>query len=266
MFSVFKRPFGSPNAVIYSYEVSKLFLDKNLSSILEVGCGIGIFAFRYAAKEKNVFVMAVDQSEQTVNFMSSNYEKHYKNLELKICDFCDKDLSLGRNFEAVYSSDVLEHVTEPKLFVANIFKHLTAGGKAVVNFPNETNHGINHFAEVCDVQALFASFSDIKVFAIDIRHPLDRLWFTVRSVYENLFSRSTKAARAHLYHEREEQGIDSFEESTCFQFISDKGKVRNLLASAFAEIFLLVKPTINVRQILQGSVINNPRLVVVAMK
>jgi hypothetical protein len=36
MFSVFKRPFGSPNAVIYSYELSKLFLDQKLTSILEL--------------------------------------------------------------------------------------------------------------------------------------------------------------------------------------------------------------------------------------
>ena len=66
MFSILKRLFGSPNAVIYSYEVSKLFLDKNVASILEVGCGNGIFAFRYAAKGPGVFVMAVDYSEPTI--------------------------------------------------------------------------------------------------------------------------------------------------------------------------------------------------------
>ena len=49
MFSGFRRPFGSPNAVIYSYELSKFFLDESAASILEVGCGIGIFAFRYAS-------------------------------------------------------------------------------------------------------------------------------------------------------------------------------------------------------------------------
>lgn len=40
MLAIFKRPFAPPNAVIYSYELSKLFLDENISSILEVGCGI----------------------------------------------------------------------------------------------------------------------------------------------------------------------------------------------------------------------------------
>jgi hypothetical protein len=40
MFSLYKRPFGPPNAVIYSYELSKLFLGEGLTSILEVGCGI----------------------------------------------------------------------------------------------------------------------------------------------------------------------------------------------------------------------------------
>ena len=63
MFSIFERPFGSPNAVIYSYEVSRLFLSNNLTSILEIGCGIGIFALRYTAMRKDVFLMAVDQAE-----------------------------------------------------------------------------------------------------------------------------------------------------------------------------------------------------------
>jgi len=266
MFSVFRRPFGSPNAVIYSYELSKYFLDKGVDSVLEVGCGIGIFAFRYASLRGDAFVMGVDQSDKTIDYLSSNYGSYYKNLQLKSCDFCEEGLYLGKDFDAVYTSDVIEHVTDTKHFVENIHRHLRVGGKAIVNFPNETNHGINHFNEVDDVRALFAAFSDVKVFIVDIRHPVANLWLSARGVYESLFSRSTMEARKRLYSEREEQGIDCFEESTCFSFINNNGRIRNWMASILAEAFLLIKPRIDVRQVEGGNILNRPRLVAVAMK
>jgi ubiquinone/menaquinone biosynthesis C-methylase UbiE len=266
MFSVFRRPFGGPNAVIYSYELSKFFLDENVNSILEVGCGIGIFAFRYASLRRSASVMGVDYSEETIEYLCSNYGKYYKNLQLKSCDFCEEGLYLGNVFDAVYSSDVLEHVTNPQYFVDNIYRHLRVGGKAVLNFPNETNHGVNHFNEVEDVCALLAAFSDVKVFLVEIRHPVDKLWFSARTLYENLFSRSTREARKRLYSEREEQGIDCFEESTCFSFINNNGKVRNWMASILAETFLLIKPTIDIRQVERGNILDKPRVVAVAIK
>jgi 2-polyprenyl-3-methyl-5-hydroxy-6-metoxy-1,4-benzoquinol methylase len=266
MFSVFRRPFGAPNAVIYSYELSKHFLDTSVTSLLEVGCGIGIFAFRFASSRRDALVMGVDQSEKTIEYLCSNFGGYYKNLQLKSCDFCEEGLYLGRDFDAVYSSDVLEHVTDTSSFVDNIHRHLRVGGKAVVNFPNESNHGINHFDEVDDVRALFAAFSDVKVFIVDIQHPVDKVWRFTKSLYESLFSRSTKEARKRLYSEREEQGIDCFEESTCFSFINDNGKVRNGMASVLAETFLLIKPRIDIRQIEHGEVLNQPRLVAVATK
>jgi ubiquinone/menaquinone biosynthesis C-methylase UbiE len=266
MFSVFRRPFGSPNAVIYSYQLSRFFLDESANSILEVGCGIGIFAFRYASLRREAFVMGVDQSEKTIEYLCSNYGKYYKNLQLKSCDFCEEGLYLGNAFDAVYSSDVLEHVTDTHSFVDNIHRHLSAGGKAIVNFPNETNHGINHFKEVDDVRALFAAFRDVKVFVVDIQHPVANLWISARALYESLFSRSTREARNRLYSQREEQGIDCFEESTCFSFVNNNGKVRNGMASVLAEAFLLIKPRIDIRQIERGNILNKPRLVAVATK
>jgi SAM-dependent methyltransferase len=266
VFSVFRRPFASPNAVIYSYELSKLFLDESLTSILEVGCGIGIFALRYASLRRDVFVMGVDHSAKTIEFLSSNYGKYYKNLRLKRCDFCEEGLDLGNVFEAVYSSDVLEHVTNTQRFVGNIYRHLRVGGKAVINFPNEATHGINHFNEVHDLRKLFAAFSDVKVFIVNINHPVDKLWFAARALYEGMFSPSTKEARERLYSGREEQGIDCFEDSTCFKFIDNKGKGFHWMASMFAETFLLIKAAIDVRQVERGIILNSPRLVVVAIK
>ena len=148
--------FGPPNAVIYSFELSQLFLDESINSILEVGCGIGIFALRYASSRRDAFVMGVDQSTRTIESLSSKYGRYYKNLRLKSCDFCEEGLYLGNVFDAVYSSDVMEHVTNTQYFIDNIYRHLRVGGKAVVNFPNETTHGINHFNEADDVRKLFS--------------------------------------------------------------------------------------------------------------
>jgi len=266
MLPVFRRPFGPPNVVIYSYELSKLFLDESITSILDVGCGLGIFVCRYASSRKDAFVMGVDHSARVIEFLSSKYGKYYGNLQLKSCDFCEGGLYLGRVFDAVYSSDVMEHVKDTHAFVDNIYRHLRAGGKAVVNFPNETSHGINHFAETDDLRKLFAAFSAVTISIIEIKHPVEKLWFSARTVYESLFSPSTKEARNHLYSEREEQGIDRFEDSTCFKFINEKGTIRNSVASLVSEAFLLIKPTIDVRQVERANILNSSRLVVVATK
>jgi len=258
MFSIFKRPFGSPNAVIYSYELSKRFLDDSVTSILEVGCGIGIFATRYASSRKYVSIVGIDHSSTTIDFLSSHYVKYYKNLQLKSCDFCEKGLYLGNTFGAVYSSDVFEHVTDTQAFVDNTYRHLLTGGKAVINL---TTHGINHFAEVRDVQKLFGAFSNVRVFLISIDHPVEKLWFATRSLYERLFSRSTRNTRMQLYSEREEQGIDCFEDSTCFKFVSKKGWVVPFLASIFAELVLMIKPAIDIHEIESGTILNSPRLI-----
>jgi 2-polyprenyl-3-methyl-5-hydroxy-6-metoxy-1,4-benzoquinol methylase len=66
--------------------------------------------------------MGVDQSDKTIDFLCSNYGKYYKNLQLKSCDFCEEGLYLGKDFDAVYTSDVLEHVTDTQHFVENIHR------------------------------------------------------------------------------------------------------------------------------------------------
>jgi hypothetical protein len=176
---------------------------------------------------KSRLLLGVDQSEMTIEYLSSNYG------------------NLGNAFDAVYSSDVLEHVTNTQWFVDNIHRHLRAGAKDIVNFPNESNHGSNHFNEVEDVRALFGALSSVRVFIVDIQLPVDKLWRLTKALYESLFSRSTREARNRLYSEREEQGIDCFEESACYSFINNSGKVRNWMASILAETFVLMKPTID---------------------
>jgi SAM-dependent methyltransferase len=212
--------------------------------------------------------MAIDHSSRTIEFLSSNYSKYCENLQLQTCDFCEPGLSLGKIFDAVYSSDVLEHVTNVRSFVNNIYRHLRIGGKAVINFPNEVNHGINHFQQANDLRKLFAGFDDIRIFIVDIKHPVNQLWLSVRAFYESLLSRSTREAREQLYSGRQEQGIDRFEDSTCFMFVSARGKISNSMASIFAETCLLIKPTIDVRQVQRAdeNILNSPRLVVVATK
>lgn len=266
MSCVYKHPFGALNTVIYSHELSKYFLDDSVTSILEVGCGIGVFAFRYASSHKNVSITGVDISAKTIEFLASTYGKYYNTLRLISCDFCEEGLVLDGVFDVVYSSDVIEHVTNTRVFVDNICQHLRVGGKSVVSFPNLTTHGINHFNEVGDVRNMFARFRDVKVFTVSIDHRGYRWYFAVRGLYESLFSRTTREERNRLNCEREEQGIDCFEDSTCFKFIKKKGKLVNLMAGIFVEAFLLIKPMINVREVASGNILNCPRLVVVAIK
>jgi SAM-dependent methyltransferase len=206
--------------------------------------------------------MGVDHSAKTIEFLALELWETLQDVQLGTCDFCEAGLDLGRVFDAVYSSDVLEHVTDARAFVHNIHRHLRVGGKAVINFPNEETHGINHFKEVDDLRKLFAAFSDVKAFTVEINHPLDKLWFSVRALYENLFSRSTKEARDRLYSGREEQGIDFFEDSTCFKFVNNKSKGFHWTASILAEAFLSHQAGNRNTPSRAGNILNRPRLIV----
>jgi len=106
MFDISKRPFAAPNAVIYSHELSKPFLGNGITSVFEVGCGIGIFAFRYASSHRDNFVVGVDLSKKTIECLGLKFRKMSQEPGTQGLRFLREGLCLERVLDAVYSSDV----------------------------------------------------------------------------------------------------------------------------------------------------------------
>ena len=254
----FKKPFVAPNATIYSYLVGKRFIVKPPTSLLEVGCGVGPFCFRYAKAFPETRITAMDVSEQTIGFLENQFGKSHDNLSFVHGDFCQNLPKLGK-FDCIYSSDVFEHVAQPKAFVDNFWRHLNPGGQFVLNFPNVETHGVNHFNSFEEVKALFSAFDRVRIWRVKIGRGPYCFYENIRSLYERFFSPESKINRENIYG-GPHLGVDSFEKSTCFSFVTKKNKWLLGVVHFISEMLSLVPPKIRIKEIQNGSLRNIPRL------
>ena len=260
----YKRPFVPPYVALYSYYAVLTFLATvNPRAALEIGCGLAAFSFRYASRLKDAQICATDVSGRLIDFLSKEYGRYYRNLTFKQIDFCQKKLRTDEHFDLIYSSDVLEHVHEPTIFVENLYKSLTAGGMTITNFPNLEEHGINHFEDVGELFRLFAFFADVQIYSVHIPKGYADLYFHIHNLYDKFTSgKYTKKSRS--LHLSDKQGIDCFEDSSAFEFAISHSGFMNIIACAFLELLLLHIPKIGIRPVQEGSIKNEPRLVVIA--
>ncbi|MGH7843358.1 MAG: class I SAM-dependent methyltransferase [Candidatus Binataceae bacterium] len=259
------RPFHPPYAVAYSFLLARRFLPQHrVSSILEVGCGIGMFALRFAAEQPHTSVVAIDHSKPVIEYLSNRCASFFPNLRFATVDFCSDDaINLG-TFQVLYSADVLEHVNDVSGFIRNGHHVLEKEGAMITNFPNQDNHGINHFSDTQSIMAAFGMFSEVMIYNVAISGLHHRTYVILRGLYELLFLQNTSKQRSDILNS-DTRGVDCFEHSTCFKF-AQSGTAINVAANIMGEAVLAVfKPRFKIRPI-SGSVRNKDRLVIVARK
>ena len=108
-----------------------LFLSnlRNYSSILDVGCGFG-FLVKFAEEILHMEAIGVDPSryckegQKILNINTYNNYLEYVN-ELK-----------GKNYDIVYSSEVIEHIMDPSNFVKLLKNYLHENGVLILTTPN----------------------------------------------------------------------------------------------------------------------------------
>lgn len=257
------RPFHPPDMIAYSFLLGRRFLPGNVRSLLEIGCGIGAFALRFAAEHPAARVVAIDHSTDLIEYLASKSAYLYPNLRLVALDFCDEAQNLG-TFHALYSSDVLEHVCDVPRFIRNGYCALKAGGIAVVNFPNHDDHGINHFVDTQSLTEAFDMFSETEVYDVVISGLHEKTYYSLRKLYERLLSRDTEERRAALC-ASEQHGVDYFQDSACFEFVRSRTAMNAAANIMSALILAFLRPRFSIRPI-QGPIRNRNRIVVVARK
>jgi SAM-dependent methyltransferase len=258
------KPFHPPGPVIYSFILAERFMPGHVTSVLEVGCGMGVFALRFAAQRPSTRVLAVDHSKAVIEYLVTKCEPLFPNLRFRQIDFCGETAEMGQ-FQVVYSSDVFEHVRDVSGFVRNTYSALETRGLAIVNFPNRDDHGINHFSDTSALSEVFDKFSDVKVHDVVWSNNYDKPYFALRSFYERIFSGNTAECRAAADHS-DSQGVDCFEESSCYEFVRSASTVKNAIANIASFLILgVLTPVISVKPI-TGSIRNKDRLVIVATK
>jgi len=99
-------------------------------SVLDAGCGEG-----YITKE-------IAKAAHTVKAIDANHGSIAAAKKLNSAPNIDYELAnievlKNQNFDKVVSSNVLEHVQDPKKALQSLLKVLKPGGKLILTFPNE---------------------------------------------------------------------------------------------------------------------------------
>lgn len=100
----------------------KFFINSNIA-VLDVGCGKGYVLFLLKKRVKSIFGTELNKAS-VLNLKKENFEIYN--------DFVE----INRKFDLITVYHVLEHVAEPKVFLASVQKLLHTNGKIVIEVPN----------------------------------------------------------------------------------------------------------------------------------
>lgn len=120
---------------------------EKINSFLDVGCGFG-FTVDYMTREHGALAIGLEKSsygEAGRNNLGIMIHSKYSSEYLRNCN---------EKYEVVYSSEVIEHVSDPYNFLTEL-KYLTADdGIVIITTPN-ANY-VNNFANVPVMHAVFS--------------------------------------------------------------------------------------------------------------
>ena len=88
---------------------------KSIQTILEVGCGTGIYPIKYSKLFNDLEYTGIDFSETNIEYCKNNSTFNFIS-----GDFIKMDL--GEKFDLVYSHAVVDHVYDIDIFVKNLVK------------------------------------------------------------------------------------------------------------------------------------------------
>jgi 2-polyprenyl-3-methyl-5-hydroxy-6-metoxy-1,4-benzoquinol methylase len=116
----------------WEYTIVLAFL-ANTASLLEVGCGTGVFLQQYLAAVGDRIAVGVELNRNAVRTAREN------GLNVRSDSLEDLAAAQERTFDAVCAFQVLEHVVDPLNFLASSSRLLKRGGILVIAVPNNAS-------------------------------------------------------------------------------------------------------------------------------
>lgn len=118
----------------YFKEILKCIDLTSKKTVLDAGCGMGVYAFYLAKRFPDIDIKACDIADDRIAFCKELEQK--KGFE-NIC-FERKDITAlndKEKFDFIYSIDVLEHIKGNRDVIARIYTALKNSGKLFLHMP-----------------------------------------------------------------------------------------------------------------------------------
>ena len=113
--------------------------------VLDIGCSQGIVPIILGREGKEVD--ALDINSESINYakeqLKEEHESVQANINFKISNFMTEN-ELKQKYETILLTEVLEHISDPCLFLEKINNHLDTGGKFIVTVPFGINDYFDH--------------------------------------------------------------------------------------------------------------------------
>ena len=99
------------NIIANKHKEMNVFTNKNC---LEIGCGTGEFSSIIHEKFKCSNIIGLDISARAIEFANKKYKK--KNIDFRIYDCLQNDLTIFKNINITICSNTLEHFRNPYIY------------------------------------------------------------------------------------------------------------------------------------------------------
>lgn len=153
-------------------------LNKNVKTILDIGCGSGTISLYLASKGYKV--KGIDISKKAIDACGESAKNiGLKNVEFEICEF-PKKKPTGK-FDLIFFSEVIEHLPDDELALQKIHKLLNPGGILFLSTPskNAPLHRLG-YAKKFDKEV-----GHLRRYTVqELREKLKRNGFKVNKVYK----------------------------------------------------------------------------------
>ena len=109
----------------------------NISKLLDVGCGIGVFLEHAKYRKWNVFGVELNEKAR-----KSAENRLKKSIFEKIDDVKNEE-----KFDAISLWHVLEHLSEPNEVLKKLHNHSVPGAALIIGLPNRESYDANYYQE-----------------------------------------------------------------------------------------------------------------------